>query len=101
LSAADKPPTYPSSARGVKTDWDKAHAEHKKEEEEEKQDGPAALQKLFQGIYGSGDEVLPIPPCPATNATNATNAADSSMSRHKHVTHVCPAPISLRTPGAP
>ncbi|KAF8412187.1 hypothetical protein HHK36_000147 [Tetracentron sinense] len=48
-------PTYPSSkSRAV--DWDRLEAQVKKEEKEEKLDGDAALNKLFQGIYQDADE---------------------------------------------
>ena len=48
---------YPSSNRGTK-DWDKLEAEIKKEEKETKLEGDAALNQLFQQIYGDGsDEV--------------------------------------------
>lgn len=39
-------------------DWDKLEADLRKEEKEEKLDGDAGLQKLFQGIYAGADEVL-------------------------------------------
>jgi len=52
----EKKPTYPSSARTGGKDWDGLHVEAKKDEDEEKQDGPQALQKLFQQIYSGGDE---------------------------------------------
>eukprot|EP01006_Ploeotia_vitrea_P031831 TRINITY_DN64131_c0_g3_i1.p2 TRINITY_DN64131_c0_g3~~TRINITY_DN64131_c0_g3_i1.p2 ORF type:complete len:347 (+),score=80.00 TRINITY_DN64131_c0_g3_i1:36-1076(+) len=54
----DKPetrPSYPSSSR-KKTNWDSLNAECKKEEEEEKPEGDAALTKLFQDIYGKADD---------------------------------------------
>ena len=38
-------------------DWDKLEADLRKEEKEEKLDGDAGLQKLFQGIYAGADEV--------------------------------------------
>lgn len=46
---------YPSSAP-KKHDWDKLEAQVKKEEEEEKLEGDAALNQLFQKIYGQGSE---------------------------------------------
>ena len=47
----------PSSSHYTR-DWDKLVAEVKKEEKEEKPEGDAALNKLFQQIYGDGsDEV--------------------------------------------
>ena len=48
---------YPSSSHYTR-DWDKLVAEVKKEEKEEKPEGDAALNKLFQQIYQDGsDEV--------------------------------------------
>jgi len=50
-------PVYPSSAP-KKRDWDKIEVEIKKEESEEKPEGEAALNQLFQKIYSEGsDEV--------------------------------------------
>lgn len=37
-------------------DWDKMESDLKKEEKDEKLDGEAGLQKLFQGIYAGADE---------------------------------------------
>ena len=37
-------------------DWDKLEADLKNEEKDEKLEGDAALQKLFQGIYANADE---------------------------------------------
>ena len=48
---------YPSSSHYTR-DWDKLVANVKKEEKEEKPEGDAALNKLFQQIYQDGsDEV--------------------------------------------
>ncbi len=48
---------YPTSSKNPR-DWDKIAAGVKKEEKEEKPEGDAALNKLFQQIYGDGsDEV--------------------------------------------
>jgi suppressor of G2 allele of SKP1 len=51
---------YPSSKAGYATkkitDWDKLESELTKEEEEEKPEGDAALNKLFRDIYGKADE---------------------------------------------
>lgn len=47
--------SYPSSSK-KKKDWDKLTQEVKKEEEEEKPEGDASLNKLFQDIYGKADE---------------------------------------------
>ncbi|XP_050686893.1 protein SGT1 homolog isoform X1 [Eriocheir sinensis] len=52
---SDKVVAYPSSAP-KKHDWDKLEAQVKKEEEEEKLEGDAALNQLFQKIYGQGSE---------------------------------------------
>ncbi|XP_073110586.1 protein SGT1 homolog isoform X3 [Elaeis guineensis] len=49
-----KRPSYPSSK--AKVDWDKLEALVKREEKEEKLDGDAALNKLFQDIYQDADE---------------------------------------------
>lgn len=52
-------PTYPSSkAAQLKkaTDWDKLEADLTAEEEEDKLEGDAALNKLFKDIYGKADE---------------------------------------------
>ena len=46
---------YPTS-RHVGKDWDKVAAEIAKEEKEEKLEGEAALNQLFQQIYGDGSE---------------------------------------------
>lgn len=46
---------YPSSSHYTR-DWDKLVAEVKKEEKEEKPEGDAALNKLFQQIYQDGNE---------------------------------------------
>ena len=54
-SESEKIPAYPSSAP-KKHDWDKLEAQVKKEEEDEKLEGDAALNKLFQKIYGQGSE---------------------------------------------
>ncbi len=52
--AVDK---YPTSSKHPR-DWDKIVASVQKEEKEEKPEGDAALNKLFQQIYGDGsDEV--------------------------------------------
>ncbi|KAL9656685.1 hypothetical protein ABK040_002955 [Willaertia magna] len=47
------PKKYPTSK---KTDFDSLERQAKKEEEEEKPEGDAALNKLFQQIYSQGDE---------------------------------------------
>jgi hypothetical protein len=48
---------YPSSAHHTR-DWDKVVSNIKKEEETEKPEGDAALNQLFEKIYGDGsDEV--------------------------------------------
>lgn len=54
---SDEVHKYPSSSHYTR-DWNKLVAEVKKEEKEEKPEGDAALNKLFQQIYGDGsDEV--------------------------------------------
>lgn len=48
---------YPTSSHHSR-DWDKLVADVKREEKEEKPEGDAALNKLFQQIYADGsDEV--------------------------------------------
>jgi len=46
---------YPTSSKTLKN-WEEVEAAAKKAEEEEKPEGEAALQKLFQSIYGGADE---------------------------------------------
>ncbi|CAA6665954.1 unnamed protein product [Spirodela intermedia] len=53
-SSASRKPSYPSSKS--KTDWDKLEAEVKKEENDEKLDGDAALNKLFRDIFRDADD---------------------------------------------
>lgn len=48
-------PAYPTSY-AKKHDWNKLEAEVKKQEEDEKLEGDAALNQLFQKIYSSGNE---------------------------------------------
>ena len=50
-------PVYPSSAP-KKRDWDKIEVEIKKEESEEKPEGEAALNQLFQKIYSEGSDEI-------------------------------------------
>jgi hypothetical protein len=49
------PKEYPSSRK--KVNWDEIEKEVEKEEAEEKLTGDAALNKLFQKIYGGADPV--------------------------------------------
>lgn len=53
--AVDTIHKYPSS-KHVGRDWDKLVADIKKEEKEEKPEGDAALQQLFQQIYKDGSD---------------------------------------------
>lgn len=46
---------YPSS-RHVGKDWDKVAAQIAKDEKDEKLEGEAALNQLFQQIYGDGND---------------------------------------------
>jgi suppressor of G2 allele of SKP1 len=46
---------YPTSSKTLKN-WEEVEAAARKAEEEEKPEGEAALQKLFQSIYGGADE---------------------------------------------
>lgn len=48
--------SYPTS-RPVKTNWTEVEKDAVKQEESEKPEGEAALQKLFQSIYAGADEV--------------------------------------------
>jgi len=48
-------PTYPSSSKKPK-DWDKLAVELKNEEKEEKPEGDAAVNQLFQQIYRDGSD---------------------------------------------
>ncbi|CAF0784348.1 unnamed protein product [Didymodactylos carnosus] len=48
-------PTYPSSSRHRK-DWDKLEVELKNEEKDEKLEGDAAVNQLFQQIYRDGSD---------------------------------------------
>ncbi len=50
--SVDKYPTSHSQS----TNWNKVVTEFDKEEEEEKPEGDAALNKLFQQIYSGGNE---------------------------------------------
>jgi len=62
--ASEITPVAPPAPRGIKTpysmkrdhDWEDLAVEVIKEEENEKPEGDAALQKLFQKIYGDGNE---------------------------------------------
>ncbi|XP_043249413.1 protein SGT1 homolog [Colletes gigas] len=57
LQAGNQPPKYPTSCKKPR-DWNKMEMEIKKQEAEEKPEGEAALNALFQQIYGnSSDEV--------------------------------------------
>lgn len=55
-ASAASAPSYPSSNR-KQVDWDKVDKEVSEELEGEKLEGDAALNKLFQDIYGRADEV--------------------------------------------
>ena len=46
---------YPTSAKKT-IDWSKLEADVKQDEENEKEEGDAAVQKLFQKIYADADE---------------------------------------------
>ncbi|KAK2574907.1 hypothetical protein KPH14_002598 [Odynerus spinipes] len=57
LQSGSQPPKYPSSSKKSR-DWNKVEKEIEKQEAEEKPEGEAAVNALFQQIYGSGsDEV--------------------------------------------
>jgi len=56
-SSLSNHPVYPSSS-SKKKDWDKIETQIKKEEEEEKPEGEAALNQLFQKIYTDGSDEL-------------------------------------------
>ncbi|XP_051163091.1 protein SGT1 homolog [Leptopilina boulardi] len=57
LQSDNKAPKYPTSSKKVH-DWDKMEKEIEKQEAAENPEGEAALNELFQKIYGNGsDEV--------------------------------------------
>ena len=56
-SAVGNIPVYPSSS-SKKKDWDKIESQIKKEEEEQKPEGEAALNQLFQKIYTDGSDEI-------------------------------------------
>jgi suppressor of G2 allele of SKP1 len=61
FASGGAPRAYPSSfsasaRQRAPTDWDALEAELKAEEAEEKPEGDAALNKLFQDIYGKADD---------------------------------------------
>ncbi|XP_063693810.1 protein SGT1 homolog [Bolinopsis microptera] len=47
---------YPTSNRRDPVDWDRVEAEVEKQDAEEKKEGDAALNNLFQKIYADGNE---------------------------------------------
>ena len=53
--AEEKSPHYPSSSKKPR-DWDKLEKNVQKEEEDEKEEGDAALNKLFRQIYANGSD---------------------------------------------
>ncbi len=55
--AKDEVHKYPTSSHHSR-DWDKLVAEVKKEEKEEKPEGDAALNGLFQQIYADGSDEI-------------------------------------------
>ena len=55
-SGFSKPPSYPSSS-AKKKDWEKIEAEVLNQEEE-KTEGDAALNQLFQKIYADGNDEI-------------------------------------------
>lgn len=55
LHTDSSPHKYPSSSHYTR-DWDKLAADVKKEEKDEKPEGDAALNQLFQQIYKDGNE---------------------------------------------
>lgn len=54
--AASSQRVYPSSHQRDPVDWDKVEQDVVKAEEEEKPEGDAALNQLFQKIYADGNE---------------------------------------------
>jgi suppressor of G2 allele of SKP1 len=55
ISTSTKITDYPTSSKKLK-DWKDVEAEAKKLDEEDKPEGEAAVQKMFQSIYSSADE---------------------------------------------
>lgn len=53
--SGEQKPEYPSSSRKPKN-WDKIEADIKAEEKDEKLEGDAALNKLFQQVYSNGSD---------------------------------------------
>ena len=78
-ASAASAPSYPSSNK-KQVDWDKVDKEVSEELEGEKLEGDAALNKLFQDIYGRADEVR-------TRPSVALGAhSDGSRNRAGHAT---------------
>lgn len=50
-----EPPKYPSSSRKM-IDWNKVEKDIEKEADEENPEGEAAVNALFQNIYGQGSD---------------------------------------------
>ncbi|GMH41221.1 hypothetical protein BSKO_09131 [Bryopsis sp. KO-2023] len=53
---SEKPAAYPSSYKKKVIDWNKLEQDVKSEEENDKLEGDAAVQKLFRQIYAGADE---------------------------------------------
>ena len=80
-SASDTVHKYPSSSH-YRHNWDALEAQMKAEEKDEKLEGDAALNKLFQQIYSDGSEET-------RRAMNKSFVSVSAFSRCGRVISIC------------